>query len=105
MRGTVPPSAAFDGHKATASICGDWKCLRGVATSSVPDQRCITVADLEPDDYAQWSPDGNTLYFTSGADGFTCLWAQRLDGNTRRPLGDAFAVQHFHGRTLFQHSG
>ena len=36
------------------------------------------------------------LYFVSSRDGTRCLYAQRLD-STGRPVGDAFAVQHFHG--------
>ena len=49
------------------------------------------------DDKAQFSPDGNTMYFTSNRDGSTCLWAQRLDPKTKRPVGAPFAIQHFHG--------
>ena len=43
-----------------------------------------------------WSPDGSLLYFSSERDGYNCLWAQRLDRATKRPLGKLFAVQHFH---------
>jgi hypothetical protein len=43
-----------------------------------------------------WSPDGNLLYFLSERDGFRCFWAQRLEPASKRPLGPAFAVQHFH---------
>jgi eukaryotic-like serine/threonine-protein kinase len=43
-----------------------------------------------------WSPDGNLLYFLSNRDGFRCIFAQRLDPRTKRPVGDAFEVQHFH---------
>ena len=48
------------------------------------------------DRYAEWSPDGNMLYFLSERDSFRCIWAQRLDPVTKRPTGDAFAVRHFH---------
>jgi len=50
--------------------------------------------EVDPD--AQWSPDGNLLYFSSDRDGYNCLWAQRLDQVTKRPKGELFAVQHFH---------
>ena len=30
------------------------------------------------DDKPQFSPDGNTVYFTSTRDGYLCIWAQRL---------------------------
>ena len=45
-----------------------------------------------------WSSDGNTMFYISDADGFRCLWAQRLDTKTKAPVGAAFAVQHLHGR-------
>jgi Tol biopolymer transport system component/predicted Ser/Thr protein kinase len=47
-----------------------------------------------------WSPDGNMLYFSSAQDGYNCLWAERLDPATKRPRGEAFAVQHFHATSL-----
>ena len=49
------------------------------------------------DDHQQFSPDGNVLYFTSDRDGFTCIWAQRLNPATKHPAGAPFAIQHFHG--------
>jgi hypothetical protein len=49
------------------------------------------------DDKERFSPDGNTMYFTSNRDGSTCLWAMRLDPKTKQPQGAPFAVQHFHG--------
>jgi hypothetical protein len=59
------------------------------------------------DDKPQFSPDGNTLYFTSTRDGYLCIWAQRLDPATKHPLGAPFPYEHFHnsaGRTgaIFQ---
>ncbi|MGB7762601.1 MAG: protein kinase [Bryobacteraceae bacterium] len=57
----------------------------------------IQLTDGEHQDHhQQFSPDGNTIYFTSNRDGFTCIWALRLDPATKRPLGAPFAVQHFH---------
>jgi len=44
-----------------------------------------------------WSPDGNLLYMGSQRDGFQCIWAQPLDPATKRPKGEAFAIQHVHG--------
>jgi hypothetical protein len=43
-----------------------------------------------------WSPDGRFVYFISERDGFRCVWARQLDPATKRPIGDAFAVRHFH---------
>jgi Tol biopolymer transport system component len=47
-----------------------------------------------------WSPDGKTLYFTSGRDGHVCLWGRRLDPSSRQPIGEPFAVQHLHERPM-----
>jgi hypothetical protein len=43
-----------------------------------------------------WSPDGALLYFLSEREGFRCILAQRLDPATKRLLGEAFPVRHFH---------
>jgi Tol biopolymer transport system component len=62
-----------------------------------PESEWIVVSDGSASDpKAWWSPDGNLLYFFSNRDGFICLWAQRLDAQTHRPAGVAFAVLHFH---------
>jgi len=71
----------------------------------LPERSWIPVADVDADDYANWSLDGTILYFTSKKDGFSCLWAQRIDPATGRIVGDAFPVQHFHGNLLFDHGG
>ena len=55
----------------------------------------ITAGDLS-DDKPRWSPDGNLMYFTSNRDGFMCIWAQRLEPDTKHPVGAAFEVHHFH---------
>jgi hypothetical protein len=57
-----------------------WIALSGPGTNSRP----------------YWSPGGDLLYFTSTRDGSQCIWAQRLDPLTKRPVGDAFAVRHSH---------
>jgi Tol biopolymer transport system component len=43
-----------------------------------------------------WSPDGSLLYFLSERDSFRCIWAQRVDRATKKPVGRPFAVAHFH---------
>jgi Tol biopolymer transport system component/DNA-binding winged helix-turn-helix (wHTH) protein len=56
-------------------------------------------ATTEPgmsDSRVAWSPDGNLLYFVSDRDGFRCIWAQRLEGETKRPVDRPFALYHFH---------
>jgi Tol biopolymer transport system component len=71
----------------------------------VPEDAWIKITEEGPEDWANWSPDGRTLYFTSERDGHTCLWGQHLDANSHRPVGEAFAVQHFHGRASYQQGG
>jgi Tol biopolymer transport system component len=52
------------------------------------------------DDKPRWSPDGNLIYFVSDRDGQFCLWAQRLENLTKRPIGTPFAIYHFHDSRL-----
>lgn len=47
-----------------------------------------------------WSADGNLLYFSSMRDGHNCIWAQRLNRQTKRREGALFPVQHFHAPSL-----
>lgn len=62
----------------------------------VDEKDWIRVSD-DGDDRPWWSPDGNLLYMVSLRDGARCIWAQRLNPATKRPVGDAFAVYHLHG--------
>jgi serine/threonine protein kinase/Tol biopolymer transport system component len=71
----------------------------------IPESAWITIADVWPEDWAHWSPDGRTLYFPSERDGHRCLWGQRIDSISRRPMGDPFAAWHFHGRASYSHGG
>jgi serine/threonine protein kinase len=71
----------------------------------VPESAWIKIAPSEAQDWANWSPDGKTLYFTSSRDGHRCLWGQRLEASSHQPAGEAFAVQHFHGRVSYQQGG
>jgi Tol biopolymer transport system component len=71
----------------------------------VPESAWITIAETEPNAWANWSPDGKTLYFTSGRDGHECFWGQRIDAKTRRLVAEAFAVQHLHGRLSYSGLG
>jgi Tol biopolymer transport system component len=65
----------------------------------VPESSWIAVTNGETwDDAPRWSPDGNLIYYLSMRDGFRCIWAQRLDPVTRRPVGDPLDVQHLHRR-------
>lgn len=71
----------------------------------VPESAWVEIAEGGPEDWADWSPDGRTLYFTSARDRHMCFWGQRLDPRTHRPIGDAFPAQHLHGRVTYQAGG
>src|SRR5262249_32358707 len=71
----------------------------------VRESAWITIAESGSEDWANWSPDGKTLYFTSSRDGRSCLWGQRLEPSSHRPVGQPFAVQHLHGRVSYQQDG
>jgi Tol biopolymer transport system component len=69
--------------------------LRG--TAPVPERDWVPITDgagLDRD--TCWSPDSNLLYFYSERDGFRCIWAQRLQPETKRPVGKMFPVYHLH---------
>jgi Tol biopolymer transport system component/predicted Ser/Thr protein kinase len=69
--------------------------LRG--RTPVPQSEWIPITDGSGlDREPRWSPDANLLYFLSERDGFRCFWAQSLESATKRPIGAAFPVQHFH---------
>ena len=69
--------------------------VRGNA--AIEEKQWIAVTDGRfNDDKPQFSPDGNTVYFTSTRDGYLCIWAQKLDPVTKRPVGDSVAFEHFH---------
>ncbi|HET9263280.1 MAG TPA: protein kinase [Vicinamibacterales bacterium] len=60
------------------------------------DQWIAVTDDKSFDDKPVWSPDGNLLYFTSDRDGSRCIWAQRLDPPTKRPVGPPLEIYHSH---------
>jgi hypothetical protein len=71
----------------------------------VPESAWIKITEEGAEDWADWSPDGKTLYFTSGRDGHTCLWGQQIEVNSHKPSGAAFAIKHFHGRAFYPQGG
>jgi Tol biopolymer transport system component/DNA-binding winged helix-turn-helix (wHTH) protein len=46
----------------------------------------------------QWSPDGRSIYFGSEHDGNWCIFAQRVDPDSKQPLGDPLPIYHSHDR-------
>ena len=73
--------------------------------SPVPETAWINVSEEGPEDRANWSPDGRTLYFTSSRDGYTCMWGQRIDTVSHTPVGQPCAARHFHERLVLQQLG
>jgi hypothetical protein len=69
------------------------------------ESRWIRVTqDVGYADKQDWSPDGNVLYFYSTRDGFGCLYAQRLDPGTKRPVGESIAIGHWHSARRSLHN-
>ncbi|MFL6276238.1 MAG: protein kinase domain-containing protein [Blastocatellia bacterium] len=67
------------------------------ADRATPESEWVAVTDgSRYDDQPRWSPGGALLYFISEQGGSTCIWAQRIDPGSKRPIGEAFAVYHFH---------
>jgi Tol biopolymer transport system component len=65
------------------------------------EREWIPITDIaERGDKPRWSPDGTMIYYTSERDGFPCIWAQRVDYLTKRPMGPPFAIYHFHTARL-----
>jgi DNA-binding winged helix-turn-helix (wHTH) protein/Tol biopolymer transport system component len=81
----------FDLKKAQILIA---PVRNGVAAE---EKEWIAVTDGQhSDDKPQFSADGNTILFTSTRDGYLCIWRQRLNPITKHPVGQPFAIEHFH---------
>jgi hypothetical protein len=44
----------------------------------------------------EFSPDGSRIYYLSQRDGARCLWVQKLDAASNKPVGKPEPVYHFH---------
>ena len=63
----------------------------------VPEQEWSVVIDgTDFDRQPAWASAGNMIYFLSDRDGARCIWAQRVDTATRRPIDAPFAAHHMH---------
>ena len=93
---------------------GEWVTFQSRATLDDPREQLFVapMSDGAPVEPERWVPitelkyfdagpifsrDGKVIYFISDRDGFTCLWAVRLDPATKKPVADPFVVKHFHG--------
>jgi hypothetical protein len=45
---------------------------------------------------AVWNDQADTLYFLSERCGFRCIWGQRVDKVSKRPVGAPWVIRHFH---------
>ncbi len=63
----------------------------------IPKEKWIRITSGgEFDDKPRWSPNGNSIIFTSDRDGLRCLWMQRLNPVTKQPIGSPQAIFHLH---------
>lgn len=97
---------SWDGHwvvfKETLGMGNAQQILIVPVRDGVAGRRAEWIAVTDgrySDDKPQFSPDGNTVYFTSTRDGYLCIWAQRLDPVTKHPVGAPFGFEHFHNST------
>ncbi len=67
-------------------------------SAAIPKRDWIRIVASNGDflDKPRWSPDGARLYFTSNADGFDCIWTQRLNATTKQPIGEPTPLYHLH---------
>jgi serine/threonine protein kinase/Tol biopolymer transport system component len=54
---------------------------------------------------AGWALDSRVVYLLLDTDGFRCVWGQRIDPASGRPVGTPFAVRHFHSGTASNQGG
>jgi serine/threonine protein kinase len=97
--GAVSP----DGQTAAFTIHGDSVnsqiLVARLGTNSV-SREWIPITPREGwADKPVWSPEGNTLYYSSKRDGFLCIWKQELDPSRLLKIGDPRILRHFHKAT------
>lgn len=64
---------------------------------AIPQQAWIPITDgTQLDRNAVWNDRSDTLYFLSERCGFRCIWSQQVDRATKKPIGPAAAIRHFH---------
>ena len=84
----------------SASRSGNTKQIFAVSfpkTAQSPVGAWIPISgESEFSDRPQWSGDGETIFYLSNRDGFSCLWGQRFDSASARPLSSPFPLMHYH---------
>jgi serine/threonine protein kinase len=95
QRATYQAHLSPDGRWVTVMYAGEVR-VAPVRNGKPAGPSEWKIAVKGPADLPRWAPDGNMLFFLSGRDSFRCFWAQKLDSETKTPIGEPFAVQHFH---------
>ena len=49
-------------------------------------------------EHPRWSGDGQTIFYISNSDGFSCIYGQAFSPQNSEPVGPPFAVAHFHNQ-------
>jgi serine/threonine protein kinase len=52
--------------------------------------------ELQDAERPRWSQDGKTIYYLSNQDGYLCVWGNRFLRSEKAPIGEPFAVMHYH---------
>ena len=83
-------------NRASSASCRrNTACWSSASSASIKAARWLRKPKAR---YPIWSRDGKQLFLI----GYT---SDKLADNSHRPVGDAFAVQHFHGQVSYQHGG
>jgi Tol biopolymer transport system component/DNA-binding winged helix-turn-helix (wHTH) protein len=106
----VTSSPAYDLYQCHFSPDGRWIVFEAVRDSPVESLLYVMAATGGPwiritdgkhwDDKPRWSPDGKTIYFVSGRNGFFNVWGIRFDAVREKPVGDPFQVTSFESPSL-----
>jgi predicted Ser/Thr protein kinase len=84
-----------DGRWITFLDAGQWREFIAPFQGEAPAPESAWMS--LPGELSQWSPDGTLVYGTSERDGFSCIWAQRVDRTSKRPVGEPLPIFHAHG--------
>jgi WD40 repeat protein len=84
-----------DGRWITFLDANSWREVIAPFRGDTPAEESTWISVLA--ELCRWSPDGSLVYGCSDHDGFSCIWAQRLEPATKRPVGAPLPIFHAHG--------
>jgi eukaryotic-like serine/threonine-protein kinase len=67
-----------------------------VGENAVPERQWIRVLEEPGLASPVWSSDGSIIYYFSDKDDKLCIYGQRVDPATKKPIGGPFSVRHEH---------